>query len=956
MSINVHCEACGKHHSVPDSLAGKKARCGCGAVLSVPAAPSPGAPLVDPLQASGGDPLAGPVDPLQANGGDPLAGPVDPLGFAGSQPPSGVYGTPITSEPPPKKRPGWIVPAGIGAAGLVVVVVILLLVLPGGSGDVSAPTDSGPPPVGGDEVTLGTPGGEAGGEEEGSVAGGGKPKGMSPAGPDSEQASGSENPGEVLNSIGMRLARVGGQQNGARKLGSVLPTKEISFDKNNDPELTITADESPEHTILLEKFLIGVHEVTQAEYMKVMGDNPSTTRGDDMPVHGVTWFQAMEFCKRLNEMPAEKEEERVYRLPTEAEWEYVCRGGESSRYYFGDSSDDLSAHAWYQENSDSTIHPVGQKNRNASGTYDMLGNVWEWCHDWYAENYYGTAAGGNEVHGPVSGVVRVIRGGSSWNQAKHTRDAFRFFSEPQEVNERIGFRVACHVKGRPVPVPEPPAPSAGFDDLNEFAEAFYKRGFPDAAIADRRDLTGLPVAMFDGPVDRPEIIKSAGLFYDAIPSNIGHTVGRPGTGGAGEFQGAFAVERESPGGLRYVDGMAIRLLQDDGSSHVLVCGAFTQFGNGWKLTGRFDYVNRMPHDDSMFPLDELKSESVRLPGEDINYGLGHQRGAPVTTLRLVGVKTTAVPFQICLSPDYRFAASVFAHEELTAGLRRFTGKAEIAIWKLEDRSVVFQREWTSEAVGGRIPLVAFTSDSSKVYYGKSRIVGVDLETFQQDAEVIQAPAVDNEWLLHPETKEPVFVPANWVSGNKARFHRDGNIYVLSGNAVSVFAADGTEKGSHDMTDAFRGTYGITSNGDILGYVNRKGQFEDPRKGNVRDSYGNVVLSSGWQSTGPRDAKVKKIAVGNNWMPTTLSPSGSSIYYNERIFTRDILKVWHVQRRRPLFTLQYQLRNLDTSQLKPPFFSHNGRFLMQVIDRAIVIWKIDDPFSGVAGSNDAEAGD
>ena len=531
MSISLHCESCAKKHSVLSSLAGKKVRCGCGAVLTVPAAET-----LDSNTA-----ILPPVDPLQPTGGDPLSVPVDPLGFGDNNPPANYYGTAITPEPPPKTRPGWLIPAGIGAACLVVIVVILLIVLPLGSGDVPTAANNAASEVNENVGAASTPGGE----EENPVVTSANEQGLPPSGPGGETEPGDGNSNEVLNSIGMRMAWVGGRQIGARKLGTVLPVREISFDKNNDPEITITADESPEHYILLEKFLFGVHEVTQAQYTKVMGDNPSTIPGEDKPVHGVTWFQAMEFCKRLNELPAEKAEERVYRLPTEAEWEYVCRGGGSSHYYFGESSDDLSDHAWYQENSGSTIHPVGQKSKNPSGTYDMLGNVWEWCHDWYAKNYYGVAVGDNNVRGPETGVVRVIRGGSSWNQPQFTRDAFRFFSEPQLANERIGFRVVCHIKGRPVSVPELSAPSSGFEDLNEFAEACFTRGFPHAAIADRRDLTQLPVEIFDGKVDRPEIIKSAGLFYDFIPSNIDHTVGQ--SGPAGEFQGAFAIERESPG-------------------------------------------------------------------------------------------------------------------------------------------------------------------------------------------------------------------------------------------------------------------------------------------------------------------------------------------------------------------------------------------------------------------------
>jgi formylglycine-generating enzyme required for sulfatase activity len=152
-----------------------------------------------------------------------------------------------------------------------------------------------------------------------------------------------------------------------------------------------------------------MYEVTQQQYEKVMGTNPSTTKGPQNPVEKVSWNDAVEFCRKLSALPAEKSAGYVYRLPTEAEWEYACRAGTQTAYSFGDSESELGDYAWYDKNAGGTTHPVGSKKPNAWGLYDMHGNVFEWCQDWYGSYPSGSVT---DPTGESSGSHRVVRGGA----------------------------------------------------------------------------------------------------------------------------------------------------------------------------------------------------------------------------------------------------------------------------------------------------------------------------------------------------------------------------------------------------------------------------------------------------------------------------------------------------------------------------------------------------------------
>lgn len=205
-----------------------------------------------------------------------------------------------------------------------------------------------------------------------------------------------------------------------------------------------------EHSVELNRsYFLGITLVTQREYLEVMGLNPSTQLGDDLPVDNVSWEDAIEFCKRLSSRPAELDAGRVYRLPTEAEWEYACRFGSSTSYYFGDNAEALDEHAWFEDNSNGHTHAVGQLRPNAGGFYDMHGLAWQWCSDWFAD--YDTTRYINPT-GPESGEQRVLRGGSWYNKATDCRAATRGANLPGTKSTTIGFRVVFTDSDQ-IPVP-----------------------------------------------------------------------------------------------------------------------------------------------------------------------------------------------------------------------------------------------------------------------------------------------------------------------------------------------------------------------------------------------------------------------------------------------------------------------------------------------------------------------
>ena len=193
-------------------------------------------------------------------------------------------------------------------------------------------------------------------------------------------------------------------------------------------------DEIPAHKVILSSFSIGRYEVTQEEWQAVMGSNPSYFKGSRKPVEKVSWNDCQEFIRKLNAMTGKQ-----FRLPTEAEWEFASRGGIKSQGYKYSGSNNLNSVAWYADNSGNTTHDVGLKSPNELGIYDMSGNVWEWCSDWYGN--YSSSSQTNPT-GSYSGSGRVNRGGSWGSYTRNCRVSNRYDDAPGYRNGSLGFRLA----------------------------------------------------------------------------------------------------------------------------------------------------------------------------------------------------------------------------------------------------------------------------------------------------------------------------------------------------------------------------------------------------------------------------------------------------------------------------------------------------------------------------------
>ena len=194
------------------------------------------------------------------------------------------------------------------------------------------------------------------------------------------------------------------------------------------------SDEQPVHQVTLSSFSIGETEVTQELWQAVMGSNPSYLKVSKLPVEQVSWNDCQTFITKLNQMTG-----KTFRLPTEAEWEYAARGGNKSQGYIFSGSNTIGDVAWYTSNSGSTTHEVATKAANELGIYDMSGNVWEWCQDWY-----GDYSGGSQTNptGPTSGSIRVKRGGSWYLIARGCRVSNRNLITPTSTGYDLGFRLA----------------------------------------------------------------------------------------------------------------------------------------------------------------------------------------------------------------------------------------------------------------------------------------------------------------------------------------------------------------------------------------------------------------------------------------------------------------------------------------------------------------------------------
>ncbi len=230
--------------------------------------------------------------------------------------------------------------------------------------------------------------------------------------------------------------------------------REITFDLGNNIKMELVLippgsfrmgdrkgqdDEKPVHRVTITKpFYLGKYEVTQEQWEAVMGTNPSHFKGAKNPVECVSWHDCRSFLDKLNHKF--KDSEVTFRLPTEAEWEYACRAGSTTRWSFGDDPESMTEYGWFRANCDSSTHPAGQKKPNPWGLYDMYGNVYEWCSDWYADDYYRQSPK-KDPAGPQSGSQKVIRGGCWCHDPMPCRSAVRCGLEPSHGCVDEGLRV-----------------------------------------------------------------------------------------------------------------------------------------------------------------------------------------------------------------------------------------------------------------------------------------------------------------------------------------------------------------------------------------------------------------------------------------------------------------------------------------------------------------------------------
>lgn len=209
--------------------------------------------------------------------------------------------------------------------------------------------------------------------------------------------------------------------------------------------------DAPPHEVTVSSFWMDKNLVTQGQYEKAMGNNPARWKGEKNPVEQVRWSDAVTYCNKRSELEGLQPcydlktwacnfDATGYRLPTEAEWEYACRAGSTTAYYFGDSPTKLGEHAWFEKNSGGRPRPVGQKPPNAFGLFDMAGNVWQWCNDFYDVEWYAKSPK-SDPRGPDTGKTKVVRGGAWRASADNCRSGYRYNENPGYADVCFGYDI-----------------------------------------------------------------------------------------------------------------------------------------------------------------------------------------------------------------------------------------------------------------------------------------------------------------------------------------------------------------------------------------------------------------------------------------------------------------------------------------------------------------------------------
>ena len=248
--------------------------------------------------------------------------------------------------------------------------------------------------------------------------------------PDNVSKKAAENPGEIKAESGIEMA--------------LIPAGKFTMGDKDE------VDAQP-HEIFVSSFYIDKYPVTQQQYKKVMSENPSRWKSDKNPVEQVRWSDAVKYCNTRSRKEGLQPcydlqtwrcnfDANGYRLPTEAEWEYACRAGTTTKYFFGNDSSKLTDYAWLDENSSGKPHPVGQKKPNPWGLYDMSGNVWQWCNDFYQVDYYQQSPEKNP-RGPDDGETKVVRGGAWKFSADSCRSGYRYNEDPGYSDVCFGYDI-----------------------------------------------------------------------------------------------------------------------------------------------------------------------------------------------------------------------------------------------------------------------------------------------------------------------------------------------------------------------------------------------------------------------------------------------------------------------------------------------------------------------------------
>jgi formylglycine-generating enzyme required for sulfatase activity len=209
-------------------------------------------------------------------------------------------------------------------------------------------------------------------------------------------------------------------------------------------------DEIP-HDVHISSFYMDKYLVTQTEYEKVMGSNPSRWPGQTNPVEQIRWSDAVRYCNSRSRLEGLQPcydlenwscdfSQNGYRLPTEAEWEYACRAGTKTSYFFGEDASKLPNFAWFEKNSGQRPRPIGRKLPNPFGLFDMVGNVWQWCNDFYQVDYYEKSPR-KDPKGPASGDNKVVRGGSWAAEGEQCRSSFRYYENPSYTDVCFGYDI-----------------------------------------------------------------------------------------------------------------------------------------------------------------------------------------------------------------------------------------------------------------------------------------------------------------------------------------------------------------------------------------------------------------------------------------------------------------------------------------------------------------------------------